>query len=367
MEWKQVPDPEKPDEQTWMASRPRKDSDGDDLYFFKGEKAPTYNGAKQEWQVDENSGGIYMQERVKSKEYMAIQEGPDANAYNVNTKTPLDKDFDWDAAIANIEKDLSGADTSPTEEKSAKGLFVIEKEVEHKKELGDVIDVGPDLMCRYSQEGESLLAQCLRTALTQHPGPGRANTLDKMPVSKMTVCTINSQRFCGYLVCVTSDNTHQREFMTEIIPTLANELKLSGEPLLGPLQILDIEVSTSVPFGPWAETKANFTINSKRSGMSLAFFQTPGQPQVIEAKDDSVLGISLERDLLGDTQLNFGLYLHLPKNDKYLLYLNKGQNFTKNMLRKFVAFGVKVAYIRKVEKEAFLAYCAKNFIASTLK
>lgn len=404
LEWKDVTD--KNGERCWQGMGPSSEKDAGGVYIFKGPTRPVYDKIKQEWNIEDSKGGVFMQERPPSKEFSIVQEGAQSKEYKMTTTTasgemmeatqsgpeptPLDSNFDWDAALKDAENEISDvvkdvpleAVGDIIEEKpDEKNINVIQhkpapKELKIKKEkekdeekdggLGNIIAISRDIHSRNPQKGESILAQCLRNALTKFPGPAKPALNEKAPVSKMTVCTVNSERFCGYMVCVSFDNKFQKEYMKELMFHLQEEMKNVGETLSGPMNILEFEIG-AVPFGPWAESKADFTIASRKAGLSLAFFSTGGQPQVIEGQDESVLGISLEKDIVGDTPVLFNVYIHLPKNDKYLLYLNSGQVFTTSTIEKFLTFGVKTVFIRKTEKELFLTYCARNFINSSLK
>ncbi len=401
LEWSEVTD--KNGEKSWQSISASQDKEDRGIYIFKGPSRPIYNKIKQEWNTGPK-GGIFMQERApESKELSITQEGLQGKDYKMTTTTssgemmeatqsgpeatPLDNNFDWDAALKEAEKDISDVvkdapaeipSERSNEKTDEKNPTLIQQGQTEKKDsktkkqevqdsgLGNIIAITRDIHSRNPQAGESVLAQCLRAAITKSPGVPKTVVNEKAPVSKMTVCTVNSERFCGYMVCVSFDNKFQKDYMKELMFHLQEEMKTVGESLTGNMNILEFEIG-AVPFGPWAESKADFTIASRKAGLSLAFFSTKGQPQVIEGQDESVLGIALDKDIVGDTPLLFNVYIHLPKNDKYLLYLNSGQIFTTNTIDKFLGYGVKTMFIRKTEKELFLTYCARNFINSSLK
>jgi hypothetical protein len=388
-----VADPDSPNEKMWQGFE-TKDSVTHigNLYFFKGQKPPKFDHLRQSWDYGNSTGGVFIQERVVSPEFSAVQggikndsgmqimKGDGQSSIMTATEggaTPLDKDFDWDKAIAQAENEINdvqkGSLEVVTEDLgSVQNTEDSEQNVGHaqnsteKANLGDIIELGNDIKSRTTQAGESILALSLREALMNNPGQSKGYSKEKSKVSRMTVCTVVTSRFCGYIVCVSYEDKYQKQFMQTLMEDFRDIMSKNGEPLSPPLEILEVEVA-AIPFGPWAENKAEFSIASKRSGLSLAFFSTAEHPQVIEALDDSVLGICLEKDMRPDTRVTFDVFIHLPKNDKYLLYLSKGQMFTKNMLTKFIGFGVKNMFIRKTEKDLFLAYCVRNFITSTLK
>jgi hypothetical protein len=405
LEWKDVT--EKGNEKTWAGTSSAQEKETGGVYYFKGPNPPVYDKVKQEWNVgDKSKGGIFMQERgPASKEFSIVQEGLQGKEYKMTTNTasgemmeatqsgpepttPLDNNFDWDAALKEAEDEISAvvkeavetaAPEISQEKLDEKNLHFVHHNHENKKDpkgkkeeakdsgLGNIIAISRDIHSRNPQAGESVLAQCLRAALTKFPGTAKQTVAnEKTPVSKMTVCTVNSERFCGYMVCVSFDNKFQKEYMKELMFHLKEEMKMVGENISNTMSILEFEIGAT-PFGPWAESKADFTIASRKAGLSLAFFSTKGEPQVIEGQDESVLGIALDKDIVGDTPVLFNVYIHLPKNDKYLLYLNSGQVFTTSTIDKFLGYGVKTVFIRKTEKELFLTYCARNFINSSLK
>ena len=73
---------------------------------------------------------------------------------------------------------------------------------------------------------------------------------------------------------------------------------------------------------------------------AFAFFSVTHIPKFEEAADAEVLGVALEQEIVGGQELLFDLFIHLPRNNKFILYMNKGNVLTERSVAKFLSFGV---------------------------
>jgi hypothetical protein len=73
------------------------------------------------------------------------------------------------------------------------------------------------------------------------------------------------------------------------------------------------------------------------------------------------------KDLKPQTKVKFNLFIHLPKNNKFLRYLKNGDTITDKHTQKFEKHNVKNLHIKKDEVTNFKEYFAANQINDIIK
>jgi CheY-like chemotaxis protein len=347
LNWEHIQDPENPKEKIWKATNPNA-PDKNQIYFFKGPGRPQYNSMKQEWDF-KGSNELYIQERAPADdskfldtglamslelEIEAIKSGGDGNEYEIEKKAP----------VQALDKKIEIQPTAKKPDDEAP-LLKLEKEEKKKKKVGL----------------DSILAQSLKAVLTKTKSEKNPNFSKSISVTKMTISTLSSPRFMGYIVCANTSDTFVPEWMKSAMILLGKEMKSHGEVIKESPVITEVEFKNR-EFLSWGHTAGDFVISINESDLAFAFFSTSSLPQVIEADDQTMLGISLKKDLIPNVKIGFDIYLQLAENRKFLHYLSSGQVFTREMYDKFKKFQVLLMFIRKSDKEAFFAYCAKNAV-----
>jgi hypothetical protein len=305
----------------WQGIKPTGNANGKTVYF-NGNVPPKYNSTTKEW--DTGSNGKFLEIDNKS-------EIP-------KTESPLDKSFDWIKALEETRTDIVSSNQKGDSVTTALAL--------------DHSDSHP-------------LAQSIKEALRKHPRLVYPPLEELAELSRMTVCPVKTIKYCGYLICVNSSNLFLKDFLLALVGTLSKELEVIGDAIIHATDILEVE-TFYVPFLPWANSKSDFSLVSDKNGLAFAFFSTDELPQIIDGNEENLLGIQVGHDIAPDAMVTFDMYIHLPQNKKYLLYLNQGQTFTSAMKTKFTSYGISIVYIRKEDRERFLTYCSKNFIEASI-
>ena len=138
-------------------------------------------------------------------------------------------------------------------------------------------------------------------------------------------------------------------------------MKTFGEPIRNVTPILEIPCP-ELNFLAWANKRADYVITSqhKNETVSFAFVPLQALPEALPTSAESVLAVSLQNDVSGDSVLLFDLFIYMEKNNKYLKYLKKGTILSQATYDQLLKFGVQKVYINKDDLEKFYAYCARN-------
>jgi DNA-binding NarL/FixJ family response regulator len=385
IKWEETQDPQDPYKKIWKGTSTEKENYGG-IFFFKGPKPPSYDSKKKQW-TDSEGSTIFFEKNDLGQVYsMDNEDSPEGLLSSQETFS--------EENISSFLVELEGQKNSPgktemwplTEEQKpdSKDDRTRSKEIKNfsieqtsdSTDFGSVtqtapMSIGPgqlseaDTNLQVGKNGkvDSVLAKAIKLTYTRC-----ANTLQspidvETKVTKVTVCTIDSPRFCGYLVCVSSIDDHQSLFMKRMNGILKEELSYLGEVILKPMNVLEIEMLPTF-FLTWAREKSDFYVTSKKTGLGLAFFSAPDLPEPEVVQDPAVLGISTEKHLVPDTEILFDVFIHLPKNQKYLRYLKKGQTFSVSISSKFAKYAVDSLYVQKDQRQDLLTYWAKNFLTS---
>jgi hypothetical protein len=174
---------------------------------------------------------------------------------------------------------------------------------------------------------------------------------------------VESERFSGYLVTAMGQNeTVSDEFLAGVKKKLFKYLKENGEHLTES-EAMDIKLKPVV-FEPWALEYADFLRTSVHKGDEVAIAFFPRRPVHVALENSvhrNMARIQL-KDLKGDREVNFDLYLYLANNKKYVLYTPQGGVFYQKQLDRLKQQGVTHMHIPKNATDAVAKYNAQNYL-----
>ncbi|MFS4457788.1 hypothetical protein [Bdellovibrio sp. HCB2-146] len=209
---------------------------------------------------------------------------------------------------------------------------------------------------------------------------GTTNALDKSCIqlattkpaeieltTNMACIIVESPRFSGYLITAMGKNkVIDAGFINKIQTRLYNFLKEHGEKVANG-ESLNLKLK-QVPFMPWAIEKAEFMRKSTHLGeeVAMAFFPR----NEIHAKfgvspDEEMAAIQIS-EFTGNTPVNFNLYVHLPKNNKYVLYTPRGGIFYGIQKDRLSSQGISHLHVLKAEMKDLNIYRAETYLNETI-
>ncbi len=177
-------------------------------------------------------------------------------------------------------------------------------------------------------------------------------------VSNMTVSVIKSSRFKGYLVSGQASDVANPKLMKKVFDNLNEEMRNQNEALSTLCGILELKLGT-VPFKKWTQERAEFSIQSRIDNEEIVFAFVPVDELPQNFIDEDLVPVPIDK-FEEDKILYFDIFLHMPVNEKHILYIKNGSVFSKISRNRLKDYNTKVLYVKKTDEHLFFAYSARN-------
>lgn len=218
-----------------------------------------------------------------------------------------------------------------------------------------------------TKNSESILAQKTFEAIEKSIRPAYEDYVSVETVSKAKIFNIHTPRFRGYLIFVVPMfNEFERSVVSAIRANLEALLKDQNEYLLY-FEELNIDLEQT-DFLSWAQENAEFfvqTVDHKTEIICAYYPHNPSLPEVAQ-KHNKMATVNI-KDLKINTKTNFNLYIHLPKNNKFVCYMKPGEVITEKHKDKFEKHHMDNLHIKKEEVTTFKEYVVSNQIQEIIK
>jgi len=288
--------------------------------------------------------------------------------------TSQDQDY---GSVTNLAKDFSNDAPLPqyevTRPKEDLLVSVEKKETSHlDANLDSTKSADVRFLSNFQPQAKTKIAKTLlfeKTLQAIHDSlrPIQSEYGKVQVVAKARIMNIHSSRFHGYLIwAVPMFHELDRNLFSQIKEKLQTLLQQSGEELKS---FHDFNVDLEqVNFLDWCNEYAEFHIESADKSTEIICAYFPTEPSLPKTEDTNVKMAAIEpKDLKAQTKLNFSLFIHLPKNNKFLKYLKSGDILTESHNQKFEKYKVKKLHITKDDQEHFNEYFASNRINETIR
>ncbi|WP_413287798.1 hypothetical protein [Bdellovibrio sp. HCB337] len=215
-----------------------------------------------------------------------------------------------------------------------------------------------------SDANETLIARGTQKSLEESVDRGDGVIKEKLQDTTSAACImVESDRFSGYLVAVMGQNKKiDTNFIEMIKQRLFKFLKDNGEDVADN-NSMDVKIR-QVDFEPWALEYADFLRKSVHQGSEvvMAFFPRRPIKAILEDSHHQDMAKIDLKELQGDRQVEFDLYVYLPTNNKYVLYTPKGGVFYNKQMDRLKKQGVTHMHIQKAAVQAVSKYQAQNYL-----
>ena len=281
---------------------------------------------------------------------------PSSTSQGSSSSNPLSPDYRGPTIADSLSGDLPSANARKTDGGWAP-LEVNKKNPQNRRSHDDD--------SKSSTRGEdSLILKGVRDAMEkaciQLPDP---QVVELEQASHVACILVESSRFSGYLIAATAkDQVIDRTFVEKIRSRLFRFLRDNGE------QIEDNESMPmklkQVPFMDWALECADFLRKSIHEGneVALAFFpRSDLRAEILDSADSEMAAVNIQ-ELAADTTVEFNIYIHLPRNNRYVLYTPCGGIFFNAQKERLVSQGVSHLHVLRMELSGFDKYRAQNFL-----
>jgi hypothetical protein len=181
--------------------------------------------------------------------------------------------------------------------------------------------------------------------------------------SNVACVTIQSSRFSGYLLCALGKN---KKIESDLIKTIQKKLftflRQSGEQVKDH-ENLDIEIK-AVDFVDWSMEQAQFLKKSQHQGneLAMAFFPREKMGKEWNPPIENGMAILDIEDIPTDVSLDFNLYIHLPENNKFLLYTPEKSQLFKRQKDRLVGKGVAKVYVKEEAIQSLQKFQTQQYL-----
>ncbi|MBK9294061.1 MAG: hypothetical protein IPM57_06385 [Oligoflexia bacterium] len=387
-----------------------KKNERENFYYFKGSSMPVLNKDKTQWTIPEEKLPVINTEReadekilegIKNNEFDSLMDEENKDqVYNfkydpVSEKTPTPsyeifegEDVQKGSDLRMFEKEQTMEYEAVEERRDSSGSYEMEQgsgnnmsEDELKialekamltteePEIQDNVpeqapvefNVSANAQMEFkSNDPSSILAKCVKQAVEQIAQSDQVDIQQIKDLTRVTVTIIKSEHFNGYLLGGNAMDICDRNLMKKVTDHLYEKMNIAGHPLEPVVGVLELQFDP-IPFMLWAEKNADFFVKSNYGAEQVVFAYIPVDklPEIKEAENNHLYKVDLT-NIIQDERVLFDVYIHMPKNNKYLLYLKKGAVFTAKTINKLAKFQVDGVYIKNSELNLYYSYCAKN-------
>lgn len=191
-----------------------------------------------------------------------------------------------------------------------------------------------------------------------------------MPLNEtdqMICVLVESPSFSGYLVAaMPQDLQSVSSLMNVVRSNLFQFLRQNGEEIEDAAS-MSIRVQP-VSFLDWAVERADFIRKAHHEGkeIAMAFFPRLDVKLSFEESVDSEMAALKIDELTLDVPLEFNAYLHMPKNDKYVLYTPYGASFNEVQKERLTKQGISHLHILKIDLSEVDRYRAQIYFNSRI-
>ena len=222
----------------------------------------------------------------------------------------------------------------------------------------------------FTQAEASLIIKATDTALDASVIKGKPTpTTERIQSTTSVACiAVDSVKFTGYLVAALGNNRKiDDRFINSVRSRLVEYMRAAGEEFAAE-DTLDLNLH-QVEFEAWALKQAEFLRKTIHDGqeIAMAFFpeKINNAPLEISASKN-MLKLDID-ELLGNATMEFDLYVHLPTNNKYVLYTRQDQKLHADQLDRLKTKGVQSMHLRKEDETNVRRYRVRNFLNDKIK
>ncbi|MBX9768909.1 MAG: hypothetical protein K2X47_16670 [Bdellovibrionales bacterium] len=215
---------------------------------------------------------------------------------------------------------------------------------------------------------ESVLADSVKVVVKQVSQRTTEEARSLQATRQISVLTVNSPRFRGYLVAAHGPNKKVDEDFTKALKLrLMEHLRKQGEKMQDGEADFDMEIQ-KVEFGAWAEEFADFVALSHHDDSEIAVAFVGGEDSLAEFSESvsaDMMSCQLQNFVVGEP-VQCDMFLHLQKNDKYVRYLKQGAPLTQEQKDRLMKKEVKDLHFNKSDLMKYKEYVGKSFIRNKL-
>jgi hypothetical protein len=201
------------------------------------------------------------------------------------------------------------------------------------------------------------------------PAPNRPSAGRAAEISSRVGCMeVNTAHFQGYLLAAWPfDSAVDDELMRKLREKLIEFMQEAGEQIeVKDLMMLKVR---DVTFEGWAMRQAEFLQKAVNfgHGIAIAFFpDLVDEARLEDAADRDMAKLSLY-EIKGDERVEFGVYIRLEANQKYILYTRTGGRLYEEQKQRLQERGHSTVFLRKDAAIDLRRYRIQNYLNEKIR
>ena len=217
------------------------------------------------------------------------------------------------------------------------------------------VDFSESLLIRGTEEAFEFATTVVQKAESETLAPA---------ISNIACLIVESAKVSGYLiVAYGKDRQIDKEFIQNLRSKLVLYMRENGDKDFTSEQGLELTVEPT-RFSDWALEQAEFLRKSIHKGneVAIAFFPELATEIPLEISDhEKMLEIDID-NLVLDHEVDFDLYLHMPKNGKFIMHTRKSRVFSKERKSRLQAKDIQKLFVRTDSSENVRRYRVRTFL-----
>jgi len=238
--------------------------------------------------------------------------------------------------------------------------FDVKSLVAREKENGFEAETEVPLM-NYRKPGQSQAGEIessVRKAAADIFKPGDHTASSKVTnLATVGAIMVNTPKYKGYMLMANADQSFRPQMLEDFGKKFFSEMGLN----LNPGNAVKVELEP-ISYNSWSD-RLEFLAVFQHEGQDVAILFIPSDNlPASNAEDVNLLNVSPSDNLFPGSKIDFDLFLHMPKNSKYLLYLKRGSEVSGTVLDKLAKFNVQKMAIPRTDLERFIAYLVNGLL-----
>lgn len=172
---------------------------------------------------------------------------------------------------------------------------------------------------------------------------------------------VNDKGLCGYFYLNKVSAKSKEQFEKSSFKLLKATLEKMKIEFAAPSGTMDLSAEELAEFDTSQIENFDYhSISNDPNQFSFSFLKSDHKAFNLDipsdAAEEEMVPVEFNRDIAINLPIDFDVFIHMPKNGKFIHYLKWGTVFSEAVAKKLTAFGVKYLYIKKEQLSRYIAY-----------
>lgn len=214
------------------------------------------------------------------------------------------------------------------------------------------------------RENHAPLLEVTQRAIQEVADSTPNTTVHRLQSCSEAICFfVKSERHRGFVICTIAHNQDPLQKLVEMFKSKIDELMKEFDDNFLTSQSFEVRLS-EVNFDEWTQSQATFSKKFIHQGheCGVAFFELhPPNLELGPSARQDMVKMNLA-DIYQGRRVPFDVFLHLPINNKYILYNRRGSLFYDNQKTRLLSKGVANVHLYEIEIQFLERYHFETFL-----